>query len=78
MRITHFIAGFIGLKKLDSAERKNAAEWGFLLSALFILPLFFMHDASELVKIGMQLMWGGCVTRSAFLANDIWKKHKQR
>lgn len=78
MRVSDFIAGFLGLKKMESAERKNAAEWGFLLSALFILPLFLMHDASELIKIGLQLMWGGCVTRSVFLAKDTWKKHKQR
>ncbi|CAH6376100.1 hypothetical protein ABEG90_23845 [Pantoea agglomerans] len=74
MRITEFLAGFSGLKTLSDADRKSAAEWGFLLSTLFIVPLFFLHDASELVKIGMQLLWGACVSRAAFLANGGWKK----
>lgn len=74
MRITEFLAGFSGLKTLSDADRKSAAEWVFLLSTLFIVPLFFLHDASELVKIGMQLLWGACVSRAAFLANGGWKK----
>lgn len=73
-RMTSLAGGFFGLKKLSAPERKSAAEWGFLLSTLFIVPLFFMHDASELVKIGMQLLWGACVSRAAFLANGGWKK----
>lgn len=72
--MTSLAGGFFGLKKLSAPERKSAAEWGFLLSTLFIVPLFFMHDASELVKIGMQLLWGACVSRAAFLANGGWKK----
>lgn len=71
-------SGFFGLKKLVGKDRKNAAEWGFLLSAVFIVPLFFLHEASELVKIGLQLLWGACVSRSALLANETWKKSKQR
>lgn len=66
--------GFIGLTELNDKDSKSAAEWGFLLSTLFIVPLFFMHDASELFKIGMQLLWGACVSRAAFLANGGWKK----
>lgn len=73
-RIISLAGGFFGLKKLSAPERKSAAEWGFLLSTLFIVPLFFMHDASELFKIGMQLLWGVCVSRAAFLANGGWKK----
>ncbi len=76
MRITEFVAGFSGLKTLSDADRKSAAEWGFLLSTLFIVPLFFLPDASELVKIGMQLLWGACVSRAAFLANGGWKKKR--
>ncbi|MBK5017635.1 hypothetical protein IBT54_004614 [Pantoea sp. S62] len=76
MRVTEFVAGFSGLKTLSDADRKSAAEWGFLLSTLFIVPLFFLPDASELVKIGMQLLWGACVSRAAFLANGGWKKKK--
>ncbi|MEN4633197.1 hypothetical protein ABEG88_22325 [Pantoea agglomerans] len=76
MRAIDFIAGFSGLKTLSDADRKSAAEWGFLLSTLFIVPLFFLPDASELVKIGMQLLWGACVSRAAFLANGGWKKKK--
>jgi len=71
------LSGFLGFKSMTSLsdrDRKSAAEWGFLLSTLFIVPLFFMHDASELVKIGMQLLWGACVSRAAFLANGGWKK----
>lgn len=73
-KIRQLLSGFFGLSKLSPHERKNAAEWGFLLSTLFIVPLFFMHDASELIKIGMQLLWGACVSRAAFLANGGWKK----
>ncbi len=76
MRAIDFIAGFSGLKTLSDADRKSAAEWGFLLSTLFIVPLFFLPDASELVKIGMQLLWGACVSRAAFLANGDWKKKR--
>lgn len=71
------LSGFMGFKSMSSMsdkDRKSAAEWGFLLSTLFIVPLFFMHDASELIKIGMQLLWGACVSRAAFLANGGWKK----
>ncbi|WP_371316157.1 hypothetical protein [Pantoea agglomerans] len=69
-----YITGFLGFSKLAEKSRKKAAEWGFLLSTLFIVPLFFLHDASELVKIGMQLLWGACVSRAAVLANGGWKK----
>jgi len=71
------LPGFLGFKPMNSMsdkDRKSAAEWGFLLSTLFIVPLFFMHDASELIKIGMQLLWGACVSRAAFLANGGWEK----
>lgn len=76
MRAIDFIAGFSGLKTLSDADRKSAAEWGFLLSTLFIVPLVFLPDASELVKIGMQLLWAACVSRAAFLANGGWKKKR--
>lgn len=69
-------AGFLGIIKLTGKDRKKAAEWGFLLSIVFIIPLFFMSDASELFKIAMQLMWGACVSRAAIMANDSWKKNK--
>lgn len=72
------ILGFLGLKKITGKERKSAAEWGFLLSALFIVPLFFLPHASELVKIGLQLLWGACVSRAAFMANETWKKKNSR
>ncbi|OHY61887.1 hypothetical protein BB778_04670 [Pluralibacter gergoviae] len=78
MRISHFTGGFLGLKKLSDAEQKNIAEWGFLLSAFFIVPLFFLPHASELVKIGLQLLWGACVSRAAFMANATWKKNSSR
>ncbi|WLO87222.1 hypothetical protein NHB29_22230 (plasmid) [Pantoea agglomerans] len=74
MKIRPLLSGFFGFSRLSARERKSAAEWGFLLSTLFIVPLFFMHDASELVKIVMQLLWGACVSRAAFLANGGWKK----
>ncbi|WP_064365681.1 hypothetical protein [Pantoea ananatis] len=76
-RLKIMLPGFLGFKPINSLsdkDRKSAAEWGFLLSTLFIVPLFFMHDASELIKIGMQLLWGACVSRAAFLANGGWKK----
>ncbi|TCZ22374.1 hypothetical protein EYB39_22525 [Pantoea agglomerans] len=52
----------------------RSAEWEGLLSTLFIVPLFFIHEASELIKIGMQLLCGTCVSRAAFLANGGWNK----
>jgi len=69
-------AGFLGIKKLTSQDRKKTAEWGFLFSVVFIVPLFFMSGASEVFKIAMQLMWGVCVSRAAIMANDSWKKNK--
>lgn len=77
-RVMVLIAGYLGFIKLTGKDRKKAAEWGLLFSVLFIVPLFFMSDASELFKVGMQLMWGACVSRSAILANDGWKKKKTR
>jgi len=76
-RLKIMLSAFLGFKPMSSMsdkDRKSAAEWGFLLSTLFIVPLFFLHDASELIKIGMQLLWGACVSRAAFLANGGWKK----
>lgn len=73
MHIIDFALGFSGIKKLSAKDKKNAAEWGFLISAVFIVPLFFLPHASELVKIGLQLLWGACVSRAAFMANDTWK-----
>jgi len=55
-KIKKLLSVFFGFSKLSAPERKNAAEGGFLLSTLFIVPLFFLHDASELNKIGMQLL----------------------
>lgn len=75
------LSAFLGFKPMSlmsDKDRKSAAEWGFLLSTLFIVPLFFMHEASELIKIGMQLLWGACVSRAAFLANSGWNKKKSR
>lgn len=77
-RLINLILGFMGLRKLDGKDRKSAAEWGLLLSAVFIVPLFFLPHASELIKIGLQLLWGACVSRAAFMANDTWKKNRSR
>lgn len=78
MHIIDFVLGFSGIKKLSAKDKKSAAEWGFLMSAVFIVPLFFLPHASELVKIGLQLLWGACVSRAAFMASDTWKKNKSR
>ena len=77
-RLINLILGFMWLRKLDGKDKKSAAEWGFLLSAVFIVPLFFLPHASELIKIGLQLLWGACVSRAAFMANDTWKKNSSR
>ncbi|MCX2195105.1 hypothetical protein LD112_24755 [Pantoea agglomerans] len=73
-----YITGFLGLSKLTEKSRKNAAEWGFLLSTLFIVPLFFLHDASELVKIGMQLLWGGLRFARSLSGQRRLEEKKQR
>lgn len=78
MKILHFTGGFLGLTKLSDAEQKKIAERGFLLSVVFIVPLFFLPHASDLVKIGLQLLWGACVSRAAFMANATWKKNNSR
>ncbi|PIF07558.1 hypothetical protein [Candidatus Pantoea floridensis] len=75
-RVVLLAAGYLGIVKLTGKDKKSAAEWGFLLSALFIVPLLFLPHASELIKIGLQLLWGACVSRAAFMANDSWKKNK--
>lgn len=77
-RTLRLVSGYLGIIKITGNDRKSAAEWGFLLSALFIVPLFFLPHASELVKIGLQLLWGACVSRAAFMANDTWKKNNSR
>ena len=71
------IAGFLGFRKLIGKDRKSAAEWGFLLSMLFIVPLLLGLIDSEPVKILLQFIWTSCVTRSGFLAQETWKKKKQ-
>ncbi|MBN1090554.1 hypothetical protein [Pantoea sp. 1B4] len=76
MRVTEFVAGFSGLKTLSDADRKSAAEWGVSAEHAVYRAAFFLPDASELVKIGMQLLWGACVSRAAFLANGGWKKKR--
>ncbi|WP_417878295.1 hypothetical protein [Vibrio sp.] len=47
---------------------KKIAERGFQLSVVFIVPLFFLPHASDLVKIGLQLLWGD-VSRATFMGN---------
>jgi len=59
-------------------SKKKIAERGFLLSVVFIVPLFFLPHASDLVNIGLQLLWGACVSRAAFMANATWKKNNSR
>lgn len=77
-RFFFIITGFIGLRKLTGKDRKSAGEWGFLISMLFIVPLLFWESPSVLVSVILQLMWAATATRSAFLANETWKKNKQQ
>ncbi|AMG56136.1 hypothetical protein AL522_00035 (plasmid) [Pantoea vagans] len=71
-------AGFLGFRKLTGKDRKSAGEWGFLISMLFIVPLLFWESPSVIISVVLQLMWGATATRSAFLANETWKKNKQQ
>ncbi|MBW1215875.1 hypothetical protein ACQV2E_24075 [Pantoea allii] len=77
-RLFFMIAGFIGLRKLTGKDRKSAAEWGFLLGMACIAPLLLGIIESVIAKVVLQLFWGVFITRSAFLANDTWKKNKQQ
>ncbi|MDI3416115.1 MULTISPECIES: hypothetical protein [Pantoea] len=77
-RLILLVTGFLGLRKLTGKDRKSAGEWGFLLSMLFIVPLLLGMIEKEVIKIVLQLFWAGFLTRSAFLANDTWKKNKQQ
>jgi hypothetical protein len=45
---------------------------------LFIVPLLLGMIEKEVIKIVLQLFWAGFLTRSAFLANETWKKNKQQ
>ncbi|MHC3774577.1 hypothetical protein ACYDMD_20460 [Pantoea agglomerans] len=77
-RFLYLVSGYIGITKLTGKDRKSAAEWGFLISMLFIVPLLFWESPSVLVSVVLQLMWAATATRSAFLANETWKKNKQQ
>ncbi|MCK0553207.1 hypothetical protein KFO32_09060 [Pantoea ananatis] len=77
-RLILLVTGFLGFRKLTGKDRKSAGEWGFLLSMLFIVPLLLGMIEKEVIKIVLQLFWAGFLTRSAFLANDTWKKNKQQ
>lgn len=76
-RALMLVSGYLGIIKLTGKDRKSAAEWGFLLSMLFIVPLLLGLIDSEPVKILLQFIWACCVTRSGFLAQETWKKKKQ-
>ncbi|WP_367144208.1 hypothetical protein [Pantoea stewartii] len=68
----------MGLKTLTGKDRKNAGEWGFLISMLFIVPLLFWEHPGVIVSVVLQLLWAAVGTRSAFLASETWKKNKQK
>lgn len=77
-RLVLLVSGYIGFIKLTGKDRKSAAEWGFLLGMACIAPLLLGVIESVIAKVVLQLFWGGFITRSAFLANDTWKKNKQQ
>ncbi|QKJ89351.1 hypothetical protein PMPD1_4453 (plasmid) [Paramixta manurensis] len=77
-KLTLYVSGFLGLKKLSGKDRKSTAEWGFLFSMIFIVPLLLGLTDSEPVKILLQFIWACFVTRSGFLAQETWKKDKQQ
>lgn len=77
-RFLYLVSGYIGITKLTGKDRKNAAEWGFLLGMACIAPLLLGVIESVIAKVVLQLFWGVFITRSAFLANDTWKKNKQQ
>ncbi|MGP2417157.1 hypothetical protein ACTUSQ_23760 [Pantoea ananatis] len=77
-KVLLLISGYLGIKKLTGKDRKSAAEWGFLLGMACIAPLLLGVIESVVVKVVLQLFWGVFITRSAFLANDTWKKNKQQ
>ncbi|WP_413536287.1 hypothetical protein [Rahnella inusitata] len=69
--------GIIGLETLTGRARKSAAEWCFLISCLFIVPLLIFDGFSVPVKILLQLCWAVVVVRAAFLASETWKKNRK-
>jgi hypothetical protein len=68
--------GIFGLVTLKGRMRKNAAEWCFLISCLFIVSLLLFDGVSVPVKIILQLCWGIVIVRAAFLASETWKKNR--
>ncbi|NEG64358.1 hypothetical protein GQQ23_18755 [Pantoea agglomerans] len=77
-RFLYLVSGYIGITKLTGKDRKSAAEWGFLFGMACIAPLLLGVIESVIAKVVLQLLWGVFFTRSAFLANDTWKKNKQQ
>lgn len=77
-RFLYLVSGYIGITKLTGKDRKSTAEWGFLLGMACIAPLLLGVIESVIAKVVLQLFWGVFITRSAFLANDTWKKNKQQ
>lgn len=77
MSLIQFCKGIIGLETLTGRARKNAAEWCFLISCLFIVPLLIFDGFSVPVKILLQLCWAIVVVRAAFLASETWKKNRK-
>ena len=76
-KIIYLISGFIGLKIIESRDRKNAGEWGFLVSTLFIIPLLFWNNPGVVISVTLQLLWAITAVRAAFLARETWQKQKQ-
>ncbi|MEA9392662.1 hypothetical protein SJI19_19340 [Acerihabitans sp. TG2] len=82
MAVIQMCKGIIGLETLTGKVRKSAAEWCFILSCLFVVPLLIdlglaYHYFGVVSKIILQLCWGIVVCRAAFLASETWQKNKK-
>lgn len=77
MSLIPLCKGIIGLETLTGQARKSAAEWCFLISCLFIVPLLIFNSLGVPVKIILQLCWAIVVARAAFLASESWNENRK-
>lgn len=71
------VAGITDAGEISASDRKNAAEWCFLLSTLFVLPLLFLQDAGTPLSLLPQLCWAVLVVRAVFLAAETSRGRKK-
>ena len=71
------VRGALGLRPLDEAGHKKAAEVCFVVSALFIVPLvFFSESLGKIIPVVAQVLWVLTVWRGLVMLNRREKQQK--